>query len=133
MNQVASFPGKYIQGSGAIGQLESLIRQFGNKAVILASATARKFLPATFQEAPFSSWIHVADFGGECSEEELKRVSDCIQAEKANVMVGMGGGKAIDTAKIAADRAGIPVIVVPTIASTDAPCSGCAVSYTSQV
>ena len=47
----------------------------------------------------------------------------------ADVLVGMGGGKAIDTAKIVADRAGIPVIIVPTIASNDAPCSGCAVCY----
>ena len=39
------------------------------------------------------------------------------------------GGKAIDTAKIAADRAGLPAIIIPTIASTDAPCSGCAVIY----
>jgi glycerol dehydrogenase len=45
------------------------------------------------------------------------------------VLVGMGGGKTIDTAKIAADRANIPVIIVPTIASSDAPCSGCAVLY----
>jgi len=42
----------------------------------------------------------------------------------------MGGGKTIDAAKISADRANLPVIVVPTIASTDAPCSGCAVTYT---
>jgi glycerol dehydrogenase len=42
----------------------------------------------------------------------------------------MGGGKTIDTAKIASDRAGIPVIVAPTIASSDAPCSGCAIIYT---
>lgn len=35
----------------------------------------------------------------------------------------------IDTAKITADRFGIPVIIVPTIASTDTPCSGCAVIY----
>lgn len=40
-----------------------------------------------------------------------------------------GGGKVIDTAKIVADRLNIPVIIVPTIASTDAPCSGCAVIY----
>jgi len=46
-----------------------------------------------------------------------------------DVLVGMGGGKTIDTAKIAAYRAGIPVIIIPTIASTDAPCSGCAVLY----
>ena len=49
-----------------------------------------------------------------------------------DVLVGMGGGKTIDTAKIAADRANIPVLVVPTIASTDAPCSGCAVLYSEQ-
>ena len=55
-----------------------------------------------------------------------------IKESKADVLVAMGGGKTIDTAKIAADRAGLPVLVVPTIASTDAPCSGCAVLYSEQ-
>jgi len=59
-------------------------------------------------------------------------MSAAIEREGAGVVVGMGGGKAIDTAKIAADRAGLPVIVVPTIASTDAPCRGCAVIYSPQ-
>ena len=58
-------------------------------------------------------------------------MSEAVAREKADVIVGVGGGKTIDTAKIAADRARIPVIVVPTIASTDAPCSGCAVLYSS--
>ncbi len=129
MNHVACFPGKYIQGSGAILQLEELIRQFGSKAIILCSPSARKVLPATYFQTPLSSWILTEPFSGECSEVELKRLSGRIQEEKADVFVGMGGGKVIDTAKIAADRAGIPVIVVPTIASTDAPCSGCAVTY----
>ncbi|MBE2190360.1 MAG: iron-containing alcohol dehydrogenase [Candidatus Kapabacteria bacterium] len=39
------------------------------------------------------------------------------------------GGKAIDIAKILADRAVLPVIIVPTIASTDAPINGCADIY----
>jgi glycerol dehydrogenase len=73
--------------------------------------------------------IYTDTFLGECCEDELIRVSNIIKKTKANVLVGMGGGKTIDTAKIAADRANIPVIVVPTIASTDAPCSGCAVLY----
>jgi glycerol dehydrogenase len=68
-------------------------------------------------------------FSGECCEEELARLSAIIAEKRVDVLIGMGGGKTIDTAKIAADRAGIPVIVVPTIASTDAPCSGCAVLY----
>jgi len=68
-------------------------------------------------------------FRGECCEDELGRLAAAIAETHADVLVGMGGGKTIDTAKIAADRAGLPVIVVPTIASTDAPTSGCAVIY----
>ena len=68
-------------------------------------------------------------FRGECCEKELSRLSVIIAQTQADVLVGIGGGKTIDTAKIAADRARIAVIIVPTIASTDAPCSGCAVLY----
>lgn len=129
MNQVAFFPGKYIQGRDTILQLEGLMKQLGSKAIILASQTARKYLPKDYLKPPLSSWICIENFGGECSEKALKRLANRIRKEKADILVGMGGGKVIDTAKIAADRAGIPVIVVPTIASTDAPCSGCAVTY----
>jgi len=129
MNLIACFPGKYIQGSNAILQLESIFKKFGSKAVVLTSPTAKKFLPASYYHPPLSSQISVEVFGGECSEAELEVFSKRIKLLKAEIVVGMGGGKVIDTAKIAADRAGLPVIIVPTIASTDAPCSGCAVTY----
>jgi glycerol dehydrogenase len=130
MNLTACFPGKYIQGSGVIQQLESIIQKFGNKAIILTSPSAKKHLPPHYFQSPLSSSIVIEPFGGECSEEELSVFSTRIRHSKADVVVGMGGGKVIDTAKIAADRAKLPVIIVPTIASTDAPCSGCAVTYT---
>ncbi|MDR4988524.1 MAG: glycerol dehydrogenase [Bacteroidales bacterium] len=130
MNRVAFFPGKYIQGNGAVAELEGLIRQFGSKALLLTSPTALKQLPEEYLAPPLSDLIHIGRFGGECSEEELKHIAELILREQTDVMVGMGGGKVIDAAKIAADRAGMPVIIVPTIASTDAPCSGCAVTYT---
>ncbi len=130
MNLIACFPGKYIQGGGTILQLESIIKKFGRKAVVLTSPTAREYLPSSYYHPPLSSQISVEVFGGECSEAELAFFSKRIELLKAEVIVGLGGGKVIDTSKIAADRAGLPVIIVPTIASTDAPCSGCAVTYT---
>lgn len=132
MNFAAFFPGKYIQGTGAILKLESLINQFGKNAIVLASKSARNYLPAGYLSPSLSSGIIIEPFSGECNEEMLQTLAERIRDERADIMVGMGGGKAIDTAKIAADRAGIPVIVVPTIASTDAPCSGCAVTYTKE-
>ncbi len=129
MFKKAVFPGKYIQGAGAIGELPSLIRWFGEKGLILASPSVRSRVLPGCGVALGKETAGVEEFGGECCEEELARLADILRQTKADVLVGMGGGKTIDTAKIAADRAGIPVIVVPTIASTDAPCSGCAVIY----
>ena len=126
------FPGKYIQGVGALKELPSLIKLFGRKGLILASPTAhKKILPGSGMDLNAHS-LPVERFGGECCEKELSRLATIISEKNVDVLVGMGGGKAIDTAKIAADRAHIPVLVVPTIASTDAPCSGCAVIYTEQ-
>jgi glycerol dehydrogenase len=117
------FPGKYIQAAKAIDELPALMAAYGKKGLVLASPSSCKILQAK------KSGLAVERFNGECSDKEVARVSALIKKSGAEVLVGMGGGKAIDTAKIAADKARIPVIVVPTIASTDAPCSGCAILY----
>ncbi len=131
MYKKAVFPGKYIQGVGALGELPALIDLLGKSGLILASPSVRaKVLGGGGGGIDWNARaIPIRVFGGECCEDELSGVAAAIAQAGAQVLVGMGGGKTIDTAKIAADRAGLPVIVVPTIASTDAPCSGCAVLY----
>jgi len=132
MFQKAVFPGKYVQGVGALEELPSLIRLFGRQGLILASSTVhKKILPESSVDLS-AHFLLVEQFAGECCEKELSRLAAIIREKNVDVLVGMGGGKAIDTAKIAADRANIPVLVVPTIASSDAPCSGCAVLYSEQ-
>jgi glycerol dehydrogenase len=127
------FPGKYIQGAGALGELPTLIKLFGRQGLILASPTAyKKILPDSGMVDLHGHALPAERFAGECCEKEISRLTAIIHEKNVDVLVGMGGGKTIDTAKIAADRANIPVLVVPTIASTDAPCSGCAVLYSEQ-
>ncbi len=128
----AVFPGKYIQGENALTELPGLVRLLGKNGLILASHTAKNKILSGYNFGESEDWINIEEFRGECCEKELNRISEMISHKKIDILVGMGGGKTIDTAKIAADRAGIPVIIVPTIASTDAPCSGCAVIYTEQ-
>lgn len=132
MLKKALFPGKYIQGAGALNELPALIELFGSQGLILASPTAHKrILPESGIDGKAKSLL-VERFAGECCEKELSRIAAIIREKQVDVLVGMGGGKTIDTAKIAADRANIPVIIVPTTASTDAPCSGCAIVYSEQ-
>ncbi|HOO40021.1 MAG TPA: glycerol dehydrogenase [Syntrophales bacterium] len=123
------FPGKYIQGEGALGALPELVSLLGENGLILTSHTgANKILPQYTKDWKGKP-IPTELFKGECCEKELNRITEIIHREKVDVLICMGGGKAIDTAKITADRSEIPVIIVPTIAATDAPCSGCAVIY----
>ena len=128
----AVFPGKYIQGENALAELPGLVKLLGNNGLILTSPTVKNKILPGYPEISAEGLIRVEEFRGECCEKELTRLAKIIRNGRIDLLIGMGGGKAIDTAKIASDRAGIPVIIVPTIASTDAPCSGCAVIYTEQ-
>jgi len=132
MLKKAFFPGKYIQGIGALNELPSLIDNYGKQGLILSSpSTYERIIPNSGVDFKGKS-ILIERFGGECCEKEISRIIEIIRDKNVDVLVGMGGGKTIDTAKIAADRTNISVIIVPTIASTDAPCSGCAVLYSEE-
>jgi glycerol dehydrogenase len=132
MFKKAVFPGKYIQGVGAMGELPALIGALGQRALLLASPSVGKHVLPQCGLDLTARTIPVELFRGECCEHELARLSAILVQKEVDVLVGLGGGKTIDTAKIAADRANIPVIIIPTIASTDAPCSGCAVVYSQE-
>src|SRR5690606_41668644 len=75
---------------------------------------------------------HCEKFNGECSKDEINRLNDVVKANNSDVVVVVGGGKTIDTAKAVAYYAKLPVVIFTTIASTDAPCSALSVVYTDE-
>lgn len=68
-------------------------------------------------------------FGGEASKDEIQRLTSLSSENSVDFIVALGGGKTIDTAKAIADDLGLQVAVLPTTASTDAPCSALSVLY----
>ncbi|MCE1247662.1 MAG: glycerol dehydrogenase [Firmicutes bacterium] len=131
MITTAIFPGKYIQGFGAAGQLASEMAILGSNALVICSPSIYdKVLPGLKEGILSKIKADFEKFGRECCDDEITRVSAIVRERKSDLIVGFGGGKTLDLAKAVADRFGIPSIMVPTIASTDAPCSALSVIYT---
>ncbi len=125
------FPGRYVQGYDALQSLGDEMARFGSRAVLLVDPFVFEqvlsgFLPAVQAKLD----VQVEKFTGECSDEEIERLSVLARSAKAEMVVGVGGGKTLDTAKAVAYTLKVPVLIAPTIASTDAPCSALSVIYT---
>ncbi|TBU97045.1 glycerol dehydrogenase [Phytopseudomonas dryadis] len=133
MLTTAIFPSRYVQGRGALEQLGVELSRFGGKALALLDPFADDHLGASLEKACAG---HVeclkVRFAGECCDEEIGRLVTLAGDSQPQVIVGMGGGKALDTAKALAHELGLPVAVVPTLASSDAPCSALSVIYTAE-
>ncbi len=125
------FPGRYIQGYDTIRRLGTEISRLGKVGFLICSPfVVKNLLPSFREETERVVKIAVEKFGRECSDEEITRLSRLARKAKSEVIVGMGGGKTLDTAKAIACVLKLPVIIVPTIASTDAPCSALSLIYT---
>lgn len=131
MITTAIFPGRYVQGEGALEVLGEELERLGSRAFALLDPFAADTLSDRLAQAAGARcrW-HAERFGGECSDEEIGRITSQAREADAEVIVGVGGGKALDAAKAVAHAMSLPVVIVPTIASTDAPCSALSVIYT---
>jgi glycerol dehydrogenase len=124
---VFASPGRYIQGAGAAGRLGEVLEQIGSeKPLVLTDSIVEEVMGGSLKGISGATRV---GFGGECTPEEIDRVAEAAAENGSDAVVGIGGGKTTDTAKAVAHPAGLPLVIVPTIASTDAPTSSLSVVY----
>ena len=134
MANIIIAPGKYVQGKGELSNLGSYVKNYGKKPLVLISASGKKrFEKAVSASLESNSVDAVYDiFNGECSKTEVNRLIKIYDENNCDNIIGIGGGKILDTAKAVAYYKNCAVAIVPTIASTDAPCSALSVLYTDE-
>jgi glycerol dehydrogenase len=131
MLTTAIFPNRYVQGAGALSVLGEEAARLGKRALVLQDAFIAKTLADPIAKAMAGHVATVNEiFAGECCDAEIGRLSAVVAKGGVDVVVGVGGGKTLDTAKAVAHAGNLPVVIVPTLASTDAPCSALSVIYT---
>lgn len=132
MARIFISPSKYVQGPGELTRLGEYAKAYGDHAlVVISEGGLRRSGDVITASLEAAGVAHTYDnFNGECSQAEIDRLVVVFRASGADFVVGVGGGKIFDTAKAVAAAVDVPVVIVPTIAATDAPCSALSVIYT---
>ncbi len=115
-------PRRVAAGDNIIRQVGALLEdlELGRQSLILSGPNVKKEigneLTKSLQDVGFKQeWGLV----GPSTFQEVERVTKLALERKVNFLIGVGGGKSIDIAKLASFNVKVPFVSVPTSASHD--------------
>lgn len=130
-----SFPLKVFRGKGALDSLGAFCRTLGGNALVLGGKTALGKTQDRIHLSLQQAGVQVAAtewYGGESSRKNINALIEKVHSVKADVLIAVGGGKAIDTGKLVADKCSLPLVTIPTIAATCSAITPVSVVYTDE-
>lgn len=127
-------PGKYVQGKNVIDKTGEYVKPLGHTALVIADKLVWEIAADRVVKSLELADITAVkiEFQGEASKNEVNRIVDQGRSAQVDIVIGVGGGKTLDTAKAVNELLGSSVVIIPTTASTDAPTSALSVLYTDE-
>lgn len=131
MSKVLKSPAKYVQGAGILRELNRYLDGMGKHLMILQTegGTRRNMALLNSCFAGTEYTIDYEIFSGEATRAKCEALAEKCRKNQVTAVVGIGGGKVLDTAKGISHLAQIPDVIIPTVCSTDAPCSSLSIMY----
>jgi hydroxycarboxylate dehydrogenase A len=120
---VRSGPNQYICKEGVLKDISSYLDGFEFPVVV----TGHKSFQALLNYTSLPSHVQVIQHNGYSSDTAVKGISE--RARQADVIIGIGGGIILDTAKSVADKLNIEIITIPTVVGTCATSTPLSVIY----
>jgi glycerol dehydrogenase-like iron-containing ADH family enzyme len=111
-------PGRVIRGP--IAEAGSALARLGRRPLVVGGDRAHEVTRAALARVWADHTLSAAEASThpDCSEATLERLHAAAEAHQADCIVGVGGGKSLDTAKLLAHQRSLPVATVPTTGAT---------------
>jgi len=130
-------PASYSQGREVLADPAAYAALSGERAFLLGGTTALDEARPALTDGLEAAGIDVAGVADGVDACTFDRIDALTAAARdagsgdgpPGAVVAVGGGVALDAGKAVAERTGAELATVPTVASTDAPCSSVAVVY----
>lgn len=122
----------YTLGQNAYQAIAAHVLPHGRRLLLIGGRKALQAGQARLEEALTGSDLTLVGslhYGADCTFQAAQDLAQAAKQLKADVICGMGGGRALDTAKAAGELAGLPVFTLPTIAATCAAVTKLSVLY----
>lgn len=116
-----------------LGQLGAFVKQYGERPYVVSGRTGFSKVRARVQASLLSAGIPLVGYDDSVSECTHAKISEIVRKGEdldIDVIIGCGGGKAVDTAKATGEKLHVPVITVPTQCATNADGMADAVLFT---
>lgn len=123
-------PACVIRGQNAIARSTEAIARLGKRPLIVGGKNSLAAIQPYLENQQLQA--AQATYGKDCSENSLKTLHEAAIAHKADFIIGVGGGKALDAAKLLAHQCQIPIATIPTSAATCAAWTALSNIYSEQ-
>ncbi|MDX2228061.1 MAG: iron-containing alcohol dehydrogenase family protein [Leptolyngbyaceae cyanobacterium bins.349] len=113
-------PAQVIRGRGILTEAVGAIARFGQRPLLVGGDRTLDLVSAKLHPGCKRHKLQIAklSYAPDCSETSLAALREAVQAHQADVIIGVGGGKALDTAKLLAHQTQLPVVTIPTSGAT---------------
>lgn len=127
-------PSQVLRGHQALAQAGEAIARLGQQPLVIAGDRTLPLIKPVLQPVLEGRSLRAAyaSYGEDCSEASLANLRQSLTTHQADFIIGVGGGKALDAAKLLAHQMQLPIVTIPTSGATCAAWTALSNVYSDQ-